>query len=57
MCRLIEIPEEIEEAFQLSKPYVEFVGKEHNPQVRDDAPQEAKDAYKKVYDFVWSLEQ
>ena len=57
MCRLSEIPEEIEEAFRLSKPYVEFIGNKHYARIREDAPQNMQEAYKKFHDFYWSLEQ
>lgn len=57
MCRLKEIPKDIRDACKKYDPYMEYGENGYDPHLRDDAPQEAKDAYKKVYDFVWSLEQ
>lgn len=57
MCRFIEFPKEVDDAIAIFEPYMEF-GKNHNePHLRDDAPQEAKNAYKKAYDILLSYGQ
>lgn len=57
MCRLAEFPKEVDDAIAIFEPYMEF-GKNHNePHLRDDAPQEAKNAYKKAYDILLSYGQ